>query len=188
MSETGPEAPLGRGAAFKLLVLSPPFLSGAASVLLLAMSPLAWGAADRQGLAPWAPPAGLIVIAVTMLAMDAWAVRALRRRLQGLFEVDMTWAVVGAVSHWVAAVCMVTFAGWATSQSAYESLGADSTSTAGFLFLVAVTLVVFGGLLFGMTAAYVWAVTPGRQTRLGERREDEVDIVDEWVRRRPRRR
>jgi hypothetical protein len=188
MSETSQRAPLSRGGPFKLLVLSPPLLSGAAALLLLAMSPVAWGAADGQGLSPWAPPAGLGVIAVTMLAMDAWAIRALRRRMEGLFEVDMTWAAVGALSHWLAALSMVTFAGWATSQSAYESLGADKTSTAGFLFLVAVTLVVFGGLLFGMTAAYVWAVTPGRQTRIGERREDEVDIVDEWVRRRPRRR
>jgi hypothetical protein len=182
------EKPLARNPLTRLLILTPLLLSGAAAVLLLALTPLSWGKADALGIASWAPAAGLLLVALPVLFMCAWGVKEVHHRATGLFDVDMTWAVLGAVSHWLAALSLVIFGGTATSAASYESLGVDSTSTGGFIFLVILFVILLGGLLAGMTGAYVWSVTPGPQTRIGERRDDEVDFVNDWTRRRPHRR
>ncbi|HXH22082.1 MAG TPA: hypothetical protein VNN10_08635 [Dehalococcoidia bacterium] len=184
--DNAPATPLRANPLRKLLVLAPPLLSGGAAALLLAMAPAAWGAADDLGLASWVPTVSALFLALPALSISLYALRALWRRMTGLFEVDLFGAAVGAASHWVAAVCLVTFAGTMGAEESYRSLGAGGTSSGGFVFLVVIATLIGTTLHGGLTMVYVWAVTPGRRSRLAERREDEVDFVEQWTRRRRR--
>ena len=176
--------PLSRSPVLKLVVLSPLLLSAAAASLLLALAPGAWGAAGGLGLAPWVPTASSVMLGLPVIVMSVWGSWVLLRRMTGLFEVDLFSAGTGGAAHWVASICLVTFAGTMGSESAYESLGAGSMTTAGFTFLASIAAIVGGFLLAGLTMVYVWSVSPGRKTRLAERREDEPDFVADWGRRR----
>jgi len=179
-------APLAANPLAKLAALSPLLLSGAAALLLTAMAPVAWGAAQSQGLASWVPTVSALMLALPVLAISVYAIVAVWRRMTGLFEVDMVGAITGGVSHWVAAVCLVIFSGTMVSEKSYSSLGAGSTSSAGFLFLVVIGSFIGCGLHAGLTMVYVRAITPGRKTRVGERQPDEPDFIDQWTRTRRR--
>jgi hypothetical protein len=186
MAATRSEKPLGRNPILRLMVLAPFALSASAALLVLALAPGTWGAAGDVGLASWAPAAGLLIVALPVLVIAVWAATSAWRRTTGLFEVDLTWASVGAVAHWLAAITLVMFAGTAGSRDSYQSLGVDNTSTAGFLTLAVVFCALFDGIVGALTLVYIWSIEPGPKTRIAQRRDDEVDFVAEWTRRRPR--
>lgn len=182
-----PEAGLSQNPLMRLLVLSPLLLSGAAATMLTISAPFAWGAADEFGISSWVPTASALVLSIPGLTMAFYGITRVLQRMTGLFEVDMFAGLTGAVAHWMAAVCMVIFTGTMGSAESYESLGAGGTTSAGFFFLCVLAALIGGALLAGLTAAYVWAVTPGRKTRVGERSPDQPDYVDDWARRNRRR-
>ena len=186
MGHDSSSSPLTANSLAKLAALSPLLLSGAAALLLTAMAPVAWGAAQSQGLASWVPTVSALMLALPVLAISVYAIVAVWRRMTGLFEVDIVGAVTGGVSHWVAAVCLVIFSGTMVSEESYASVGAQSTSSAGFLFLVILASFIGCALHAGLTMVYIWAITPGRKTRIGERSSDEPDFVDQWTRTRRR--
>ena len=186
MGHDSSSSPLTASPLAKLTALSPLLLSGGAALLLAAMAPGAWGAADSQGLASWVPTVSALILAAPGLAISLYTTIAVWRRMTGLFEVDIVGAVTGGVSHWVAAVCLVIFSGTMTSEKSYGSLGAEQTSSAGFLFLVILASFIGCALHAGLTMVYIWAITPGRKTRIGERSSDEPDFVDQWTRTRRR--
>jgi hypothetical protein len=70
------------------------------------------------------------------------------------------------------------------SAESYDSLDAGGTTSGGFVFLVVLATLIGLVLLGGLTAVYVWAVTPGARTRMAVRTEDEPDFLRDWVRRR----
>jgi hypothetical protein len=186
MQDSG-AAPLTANPLRKLAVLAPLAMSGAAAVALTATAAAAWGAADSLGFEAWVPTVASLMMSLPVLALSLYAFRAVWSRMSGLFEVDMFGAVVGAASHWVAAVCLVIFTGTMGSEESYESLGAESTSSGGFMFLVVVAMLIGMALHGGLTMVYIWAVTPGRKTRISERGgEDDIDFLDNWTQRRPR--
>ena len=175
---------LRRSPGWHLLALSPLLLSGSAACLLIAVAPGAWAVADGFGLASWAPTASALMLALPVLLLSLYAAWRLLPRMRGLFEVDIASAAIGGISHWVAAVCLVIFSGTISSADSYRSLGAESTSTGGFMFLVVLAVLIGVFLHAGLTMVYIWSITPGRKTRIAERGPDEVDFVEHWGRRR----
>jgi hypothetical protein len=178
--------PLSANPLRKLAVLAPLAMSAVAAAVLTAAAPVAWGAADGVGFEPWVPTVSSLMMSLPVLALSLYALRAVWQRMSGLFEVDMFGAAVGAMSHWVAAVCLVIFTGTMGSEESYESLGAEGTSSGGFMFLVVLAMLIGMALHGGLTMVYVWAVTPGRKTRIAERTGAEADFLEDWTRRRPR--
>jgi len=158
-------------------------LSGGAAVMLTASSPAAWGAADGFGLASWVPAVAALILALPALAAASYGGVRVWSRMTGLFDVDMLGAVMGAGTHWIAAVCLVIFMGTMGREESYESLVREGVTTSGLVFLAVVAALIGGVLMAGLTMVYVWSVSPGRRTRIGERLKGEPDFLDDWARR-----
>jgi hypothetical protein len=170
----------------RLLVLAPLGISAGAAALLLATAPLAWGAADGVDMPSWLPATTALLVGLPVLSISSWGLVSVWQRLSGLFLVDVIVAAIGGFAHWFAAICLVILAGSIGTEQAYTSISGESMSTAGFLLLAFTATAVACSLLGGLTMVYVWSVTPGATIRVGERREDEVDFIAEWGRRRHR--
>ncbi len=172
----------------RLLLLLPPALLVLACLVLIAVSPFAWGAAKIIEAPDWMPPVLGILTALGGLWVGWFAIQTVRRETHGDFSVFSLQTAGGVLFLAIGVAMFLSLAVQLPDSDTYERAiddeGKIQISPAGFF----VTGLILGAIQTGLAwiGAYVYshAVTNLSPTRLSVRDPNEVDGIGELLRER----
>ena len=170
----------------RALLLLPPFVLVLASGVLLASSPLAWGAAAVLDVPDWVPAAIGAVVGLAGLWIGLYSLRQTARYTQGDFEIFGLQLVLGVIMFVAGSGIMLTLALQLPDPDLYARTIQDDGDTAiGAVEIVVVSLFT-GGLSIGVVwvGAYLYshAFANMEPNRISQRLPGEVDGVGELLR------
>lgn len=175
------------GTTARRLLLLLPLILWVASVILLASSPLSWGAAEVLDVPDWAPPLVGAVVALGSMWIALFSFRTTTRATRGDFEVFPLQLVFGSLMFLSGAATMLTLAVQLPNPDTYvRVIEEDPEVTVGATEIVVVSLLT-GLLSIGCVwiGAYLYshAITNMLPNRISARHADEVDGIGELLRR-----
>ena len=172
----------------RALLLLPPFVLVLASGVLLASSPLAWGAAAVLDVPDWVPTAIGAVVGLAGLWISLYSLRQTARYTQGDFEIFGLQLMLGVIMFVAGSGIMLTLALQLPDPDLYARTIQDDGDTAiGAVEIVVVSLftgVLSIGLVWSGAYLYSYATANMKPNRISQRLPGEVDGVGELLRER----
>ncbi len=173
-------------AGSRLLLLTPPTILVISAIVMLVVSPFAWGAASTVHIPAWMTTGAGVAFGAAGLVIGGWTLLGVIRRTRREFHAFGFQLIAGFFLMIIAAVLELGLASRIASASTYsnfiDSDGKVLVTTAAFVVYTVFGIFVLSALTTMFGWMYVQAISDAHVSGAALRRPDERDAIGEILR------